>query len=944
MEIDPRLRAGSEESSPGGEEPRQSSYIPASTARRDETSASSGQAASDYPDPPSQFASRQHSTSSTTTGPGFYGTQQSQPQSASHPLYHQHLHQRDSPSSALRASPHLDSADPNDPYSDLKRPRACEACRQLKVRCEPDLVNPNGSCKRCAKAGRSCVVTVPTRKRQKKTDSRVAELERKIDALTASLQASQGHDSLLPSTSGGASASTSASALPPREEPVGRRWLGPSQSISSRAAPPSTSPSSQVGNKRHHSGELKEPRAPGILSEIYTRPTSPATEQQPHDTQGKPWRTSFLSPSSGLKEPVVDIIDRGLVSSAVALEAFTRYVDLMASHIPLVVFPPETQMSDVRKNRPILFHAIIAVAVGPFQPSVQLPLLHEFYKTVGERVIVKGEKSLDLVQGLVVSCTFYIPPDNFEEIKFYQLAQLAVTVGMDIGMYRKSSAKIKPFNLIREVMKHSPASDPDSPEVRRTWLACYFLSVQVSTALRRPILVRWNPYMDECVQILEKSPDALPSDKTMIQWAKLVRIIEEICSQFFSEDSNPSFSDPKYQFTLKAFEKQIEQWRKETFPDHYSPVMAQAEAIVGIYLHEHAMNMESHSDDAKVSDEDISNPTTAARISALSTALSCIHQALDAICAIEVNDLVTIPTISLARTSFAVVALIKLYSIVTAPDSYLGQVIDPSNLRIDYYLDKVIELYAAAGELPGSLTPAKFSTVLSMLREWFRTRKDQNVALREAFNGPRKPNSDESSSNQGNKSQNQTPTGHTPLHLLSEVAMGEPKNQSSPNQRPLPHHHHPNHQPQQQSYPSASRIGFPDPIPQSSPDLLSQSLGPSPGPGTADSTAEPWVQYASQRSFFPPPGPSPFSSTQAAATAAGTGATTTSGLSGFADPTGGMMMSSASTAGQGIFVPELGIQVGSDPENLFALGGVLGDGLFNLPWSTDGSFGSYGFL
>lgn len=72
---------------------------------------------------------------------------------------------------------------------DSKRPRACEACRGLKVRCEPDPVK--GTCRRCAKAGRHCVVTAPSRKRQKKTDSRVAELEKKIDALTASLHATK---------------------------------------------------------------------------------------------------------------------------------------------------------------------------------------------------------------------------------------------------------------------------------------------------------------------------------------------------------------------------------------------------------------------------------------------------------------------------------------------------------------------------------------------------------------------------------------------------------------------------------------------------------------------------------------------------------------------------------------------------------------------------------
>lgn len=70
---------------------------------------------------------------------------------------------------------------------DFKRPRACDSCRGLKVRCDQE--RPEQSCRRCAKAGRPCVTTPPTRKRQKKADSRVAELERKIDALTATLHA-----------------------------------------------------------------------------------------------------------------------------------------------------------------------------------------------------------------------------------------------------------------------------------------------------------------------------------------------------------------------------------------------------------------------------------------------------------------------------------------------------------------------------------------------------------------------------------------------------------------------------------------------------------------------------------------------------------------------------------------------------------------------------------
>jgi len=77
----------------------------------------------------------------------------------------------------------------NGDVNDPKRSRACEACRGLKVRCDQDPAHPEIPCKRCAKAKRQCIITAPSRKRQKKTDSRVAELEKKIDALTASLHA-----------------------------------------------------------------------------------------------------------------------------------------------------------------------------------------------------------------------------------------------------------------------------------------------------------------------------------------------------------------------------------------------------------------------------------------------------------------------------------------------------------------------------------------------------------------------------------------------------------------------------------------------------------------------------------------------------------------------------------------------------------------------------------
>jgi hypothetical protein len=100
------------------------------------------------------------------------------------------------------------------------------------------------SCKRCAKAGRACITTPPTRKRQKKADSRVAELERKIDALTATLHAQKSgtpevrHTASIPQHE-----PNSADGAPPGSYPLsqnaqfGHEW-GDSAPSGYAAAPP----------------------------------------------------------------------------------------------------------------------------------------------------------------------------------------------------------------------------------------------------------------------------------------------------------------------------------------------------------------------------------------------------------------------------------------------------------------------------------------------------------------------------------------------------------------------------------------------------------------------------------------------------------------------------------------------------------------------------------
>src|SRR5690349_13814867 len=70
--------------------------------------------------------------------------------------------------------------------------RACEPCRLLKVRCLPSPDPSTTQCQRCAKNGRTCHYAAPQKRRpRKRTDTRVAELEREVRAMRSLLNKSK---------------------------------------------------------------------------------------------------------------------------------------------------------------------------------------------------------------------------------------------------------------------------------------------------------------------------------------------------------------------------------------------------------------------------------------------------------------------------------------------------------------------------------------------------------------------------------------------------------------------------------------------------------------------------------------------------------------------------------------------------------------------------------
>ena len=418
---------------------------------------------------------------------------------------------------------------------DLKRPRACEPCRSLKVRCEWDSARLDVPCKRCAKAERSCVITAPSRKRRKKTASRVAELERKIDALTASLQATK-PEIETPSGPAGATAGRTEEQAemrngmgPDRRESAAPSHLSPSTSARRtpwsayqdpradiqipRAPPrdyqPSAAPAPAMSAlKRKCSDDSPESAiSPGTRVSVSVSSTggerpSPSTEKPPNvhsflipkttpETEqpaGTVESGNVSSGVDGLQYEHADVIDRQILSSEVASGLFERYVHEMVPRFPAVVFPKGTTAAEIRKTKPTLFLAIISVAAGTPYADLQKTLTKEVMRVLANRIICNGEKSVEMIQALQVVTVWYSPPEHYGELKFYQLIHMAAVMAIDLGLGKRPRHHKKPKHAAggfwkEHAWRRVPLFDTESVEARRTWLTCYFMCAKYASPL-----------------------------------------------------------------------------------------------------------------------------------------------------------------------------------------------------------------------------------------------------------------------------------------------------------------------------------------------------------------------------------------------------------------------------------------------------------------------------
>ncbi|CAK7223716.1 hypothetical protein SBRCBS47491_005302 [Sporothrix bragantina] len=260
---------------------------------------------------------------------------------------------------------------------------------------------------------------------------------------------------------------------------------------------------------------------------------APATDSREADG-GLPPDTLNLDPSL---EPTPEEADQSLHT----------FRTTMLPYFPFVHLPPDLTAAQLRRNRPVLWLAIIAITCKRVPTHTQLARSTHLRALFAHRVVFESEKSLDLLQALLAFLAWVHYTSKRDRPTLSVTIQLAVSLVYDLGLHKAASpCKSLISRLVRDHYQQSLAADdpPHLPPVldeRRAALATYLLTSKFSIALKRCEPLRWTTRLEEHLHELSVQAES-PLDHVLVTQVRLQRLADHI-HQGEWQLNDSSFSD-----------------------------------------------------------------------------------------------------------------------------------------------------------------------------------------------------------------------------------------------------------------------------------------------------------------------------------------------------------------------------------------------------------------
>ncbi|KAJ2901846.1 zn 2cys6 transcription factor [Zalerion maritima] len=350
------------------------------------------------------------------------------------------------------------SSSPN-PASEaaVVRPRiqnACEACRAAKLKCQTR--GQQGICKRCLEHKRECVYRSGPRTRR----PRISRLNQNA----------------------------------PRQPPP----PGPSKTFSIDF--PVLTPQRDRNDDWEELFKSHESYIDDIIppSPLIVNPRDANLPSPPASTASGASATSFYG-----QKPQFN-----LESAQSLLETFRT----MLPFFPVFPLPAEATVGSLSKSSPFVLLAMLAAASG--SRSLQGHNLYdeEFRKILGMKFVAGGERSVELLLGLLIYCAwfpFHLRPRSNQARRYLRIAT----------------------DLVKELELDEDERGLDVERVSiaqvRALLGAFYLMSSFGSAWCQPASIKFSPRLQRCCDILELQAESL-DDNVLVAMVRVQRLIEEV--------------------------------------------------------------------------------------------------------------------------------------------------------------------------------------------------------------------------------------------------------------------------------------------------------------------------------------------------------------------------------------------------------------------------------
>ncbi|KAM3065427.1 hypothetical protein ACMFMG_011452 [Clarireedia jacksonii] len=210
-------------------------------------------------------------------------------------------------------------------------------------------------------------------------------------------------------------------------------------------------------------------------------------------------------------------------------------------------------------ENPLLGKAVL-MAASYYNLPRQTRLDREIVRELSESILIRGEKTLEGLQTILVFCAWY----QYHCLCHPQLNNL---LSLAVGMITHLQLNKPPTSdRFRYPFGNSKATSPDmmkrSMHHRRALAGCFYLTSMVSTGFQRIDAMKYPVYLDECCRIIAEEKE-YPTDVLLLELVKITDLAERIVHTAYVAQRENEMSVPTalqlgaYTAELKTLKKLV---------------------------------------------------------------------------------------------------------------------------------------------------------------------------------------------------------------------------------------------------------------------------------------------------------------------------------------------------------------------------------------------------